>query len=164
MIPSVMWAKEYKLKYNRFTHLYKDFLTKKTMELVNKLIVDPIIEEMRREGVSKKIWENVECNAVEVSWDGGIYINIHSEYFAEGGFDVALAREKGTADHWIRPKNKQSLSWISGGKRRFSGGHEVSGLPKLDIIQKTIEKGTYDLQQKLNEEYKIWKSSIFGSL
>jgi predicted acylesterase/phospholipase RssA len=131
------------------------------MELVNKLIVDPIQEEMRASGVSRKIWENVECNSVDVNWDGGIYINIHSEYFSDSGFDVAVAREEGTEDHWIRPKNKKALSWISGGKRRFSGGHEVSGLPKLNIIQKIIDRNEFELKEKLDEEYIKWRNSIF---
>lgn len=161
MIPSVEWAKAYKLRQTRFQHLHKNFLKTKTEELVNKLIVDPIQEAMREAGVSRKIWENVTVNAIEISWDGGIYINIHSEYFAENGFDVALAREKGTDDHWIRPVNKQALSWIQNGKRRFSGGHKVSGLPRLNIIEKTIERGEYELQNKLNEEYRKWKDSIF---
>lgn len=162
MIPTVAWVEGYRLRLTRYQHLYKDFLVTKTTELVNKLIVDPIQEEMRANGVSRKIWENVECNAVTVAWDGAIYINIHNEYYAESGFDVALAREKGTDDHWIRPRYKQSLSWIQGGKRRFSGGHEVSGLPRLNIIERIIEQGTYDLQQKLNEEFRKWKNDIFG--
>lgn len=163
MIPSVAWVKEYRLRNTRYQHLYKDFLKTKTTELVNKLIVDPIQEEMRKAGVSRKIWENVECDNVSIGWDNAIYINIHSEYFAENGFDVALAREKGTEDHWIRPRTKQALSWIQNGKRRFSGGHEVSGLPRLNIIEKTIEYGTIELQEKLNEEFKKWKNSIFNT-
>lgn len=161
MIPSVEWVRNYRLKTTRYQHLYKDFLITKTTELVNKLIVDPIQEEMRANGVSRKIWENVECNAVTVAWDGAIYINIHNEYYSDTGFDVALAREEGTEDHWIRPKNKQALSWIQNGKRVSSKGHQVSGLPKLNIIQKIIEKGTASLQEKLNEEFKKWKDSIF---
>ena len=132
------------------------------MELVNKLIVDPIQEKMREAGVSRKIWENVECNNVSIGWDGGIYINIHNEYYSDTGFDVALAREKGTEDHWIKPKTKQSLSWIQNGKRLSSKGHKVSGLPKLSIIEQTIENGTYELQEKLNDEFKKWKDSIYG--
>jgi hypothetical protein len=159
-IPSVEWVKEYRLKTTRFQHLYRDFLKTKTTELANKMIVDPIREEMRRVGVSRKIWENVEVDNVVVS-NSGIKINIKSEYFAENGFDVALAREEGTDDHWIRPRNKQVLSWIQGGKRRFSGGHVVSGLPRLNIIQQMIERNEYDLQAKLNEEFAKWKNTIF---
>lgn len=163
MIPSVEWAKAYKLRNTRFQHLYKDFLKTKTTELVNKLIVDPIVEEMRRNEVSRKIYENVVVNKVKVNNDG-IYINIHSEYFAESGFDVALAREKGTEDHWIRPTESKDgkLHWLQNGVWASSGGHIVSGLPKLNIIELMIEKGEYELQTKLNEEFKKWKQSIFS--
>jgi len=160
-IPSVEWAEQYKLRVTRFQHLYKDFLKTKTTELVNKLIVDPIVEEMRAQGVSRKIWENVEVNSVIVN-SRGIHINIHNEYWSEEGFDVALAREEGTDDHMIRPVRKQSLSWIQGGKRRFSSGHMVSGLPRLNIIEQKIESGEYELQTKLNEEFKKWKASILN--
>ena len=161
MIHSVAWVKEYRLKQTRFKHLYKDFLKTKVTELINKLIVDPIIEEMRAKGVSRKIWENIELTSVIVN-DRGIWANIHNEYFAESGFDVALAREKGTDDHWIRPVNKQALSWIQDGKRRFSGGHMVTGLPRLNIIETMIEKGEYELQQKINEEFAKWKRSVLA--
>jgi len=161
MIPSVKWVKAYRLRQTRFQHLYRGFLKKKAYELTNKLIIDPIVEEMKREGVHEKIYNTVEITDVIVN-NEGIWINIHSEYFADNGFDVALAREKGTEDHMIRPRKKQSLSWIQDGKRRFSGGHMVSGLPRLNIIEKMIERGEYDLQQKLNEEFKKWKSMIFN--
>jgi len=94
-------------------------------------------------------------------------IKIHCEYFSEDGFDVAVAREYGTEDHMIRPKGKENggadvLSWIQGGVRRFSGGHIVSGLPRLNIIERRVEWGEYELQQALNEEYRNWKRNLFG--
>ncbi len=162
MIPSPEWVEQYRLRNIRFQHLYKGFLKTKTTELVNKLIVDPIVEKMREAGVSRKIWENVEVNAVIVT-NRGIYINIHNEYWSEEGFDVALAREEGTEDHMIRPVRKQALSWIQGGKRRFSGGHMVSGLPRLNIIDRMIETGEAELQTKLNEEFRKWKQSVFNN-
>lgn len=161
MIPSVAWVKQYKLRQARLSHLWKDFLKTKTTELVNKLIIDPIQEEMRNAGVSQKIWENVDVNIVRVT-DRGIFINIHNEYYSDEGFDIALAREEGTEDHMIRPRKKQALSWIQNGRRRFSGGHMVSGLPKLNIIEKIIERGELELQEKLNEEFRKWKQSIFN--
>lgn len=163
MIPSVEWVNEYRQRQIRFQHLYKDFLKTKTTELVNKMIVDPIVEKMRVNGVSRKIWENVEVNIVRVT-DDGIYVNIHNEYFAESGFDVALAREEGTEDHWIRPTESKDgkLHWIQDGKWASSGGHVVSGLPRLDVISLIIDKNEYELQTRLNEEFRDWKKSIFS--
>ena len=164
MIPSVEAVKEYRQKQIRFQHLYKDFLKTKTFELTNKLIVDPIIEEMRRMGVSEKIYQNVEVDTVYV-YENGIYVNIHSEYFADNGFDVALAREKGTEDHMIKPKDTNptgKLHWIQNGKWRSSKGHKVSGLPRLNIIEQTIEEGEFELQNQLNTEFQRWKEQIFN--
>ena len=177
MIPSVDWARRYKLKVVQFKHLYKDWLEKKATELANKLLVDPIQEEMRAKGVSRKIWENVEVGAVVVN-DVGIYIRIHNEYYAESGFDVALAREEGTEDHFIQPLRNamqfdrldpdvvsnlpKALSWIQNGQRRFSKGHWVSGLPRLNIIASTIEKQEFEFQRQLNEEFRKWKQQVFS--
>ena len=166
MIPSVEWANEYRLKRIRFIHLYNDFLKTKVLELTNKLIVDPIIDEMKREGVSEKIYQTVQALKPTITKDG-IRIRIHSEYFADNGFDVALAREKGTdqdtgGKHWVRPKNKMMLKWVENGKARFSAGHKVSGLPRLNIIQKMVERNQYELQDKLNTAYMQWKSQIFN--
>ena len=166
MIPSVEWAKSNKLKVIRFQHLYKDFIKTKATELANKLIIDPIIEEMKQNNVSRKIYEQVIVEDVMLN-EGVILIKIHCEYFSEEGFDVAVAREYGTEDHMIRPKGKEnggadSLSWIQGGMRRFSKGHMVSGLPRLNIIERRVEEGEYELQQAMNEEYRKWKKSIFA--
>ena len=166
MIPSVQWAKSNKLKVIRFQHLYKDFIKTKATELANKLIIDPIIEEMKQNNVSRKIYEQVIVEDVILN-EGMILIKIQCEYFSEEGFDVAVAREYGTEDHMIRPKGKEnggadSLSWIQGGMRRFSKGHMVSGLPRLNIIERRVEEGEYELQQAMNEEYRKWKESIFA--
>jgi len=160
MIPSVEWAREYKLKVTRMDHLYKGFLKTKVTELANKHIIDPIIESMRANHVHRKIYESVVVDEVLVN-DVGILIKIKSEFFAESGFDVALAREKGTEDHMIRPRTAKALSWIQGGKRRFSLGHMVSGLPSLNLIAQGIEKGEYELQQAINEEATKWRQDIF---
>ena len=167
MIPSLKWAKANQVKIARFKHMYKHFIKIKTAELANKLIVDPIVEEMRQNNVSRKIYENVVVKDVIIDdLTGTVMVKIHCEYFSEDGFDVAVAREYGTEDHMIRPKGKENggadvLSWIQNGRRRFSGGHNVSGLPKLNIIERRVEWGEYELQQALNLAYREWKS-LFG--
>jgi len=168
IIPSVRWVKEYKNQLIRLEHLHKNFIETKARELANKMIVDPIRDEMERMGVHRKIWESVIVKDVVYDTRAKILlIRIHSEYFAENGFDVAVAREYGTEDHMIRPKGKtnggaDALSWIQDGKRRFSKGHMVSGLPRLNIIRQTIEKTEFDIHEKLWEEYKKWLNDLFS--
>ena len=160
MIPSVEWARKYKLKVVRIEHLYKDFLKTKCRELANKHIVDPIVETMRANGIHRKIYESVIVKDIIVD-EHGVKITINSEYFSEGGFDVALAREKGTEDHMIRPKTAGSLRWMGpNGKFLFSKGHMVSGLPPLNLIERGVEKGEYELQQALNIEARKWIQDI----
>lgn len=166
-LPKSEWVKNKRLQMTRIRHLKNDFIKTKATELANKMIVDEVIREMQTLGISRKIQESVVVKNVIVN-SGGIMIRIFSEYFAEDGFDVALGREEGTdvytgGKHWVRPRNKKALKWITGGKARFSRGHKVSGLPPLHTIEKVIERKTYDLQEKLNEEYKKWKGSILNS-
>ncbi len=163
MIPSLEWIQAYRLKLIRFNHLYNDFLETKVTELTNTLIIAPIIEEMKLNKVSQKIWEKVEIGYIIIN-DDGIIINIRNEYWTEDGtYDIALGREKGTKDHMIKPRKKQALSWKHGGGRRFSGGHMVSGLKPLNIISKTVESNEYELQTQLNDEFKKWRNDIFSS-
>lgn len=164
IIPSSEWVEKFRLKQTRFLHLRTDWLKVKVAQLANQMIIDPIVEEMKRMGVSEKIYRNVKLLTPTIT-PKNIFLRVHSEFFAENGFDVALAREKGTdqdngGKHWIRPKEKKALKWIEQGNARFSGGHQVSGLPRLNIIQKTIERKQYDLQQKLNEAFTDWKESL----
>jgi len=71
-----------------------------------------------------------------------------------------LAREFGTRDHKIEPKIKQSLSWIQEGKRKFSKGHQVSGLPEYKVITNTIREELPFLKIRLREETQKWVKSI----
>ena len=63
-------------------------------------------------------------------------------------------------DSYDLPK---ALSWIQGGVRRFSKGHMVSGLPRLNIIEKTIESKEVELRERLYEEYENWKRVVLHS-
>jgi len=165
LIPSLDRVRDFKLKQARYFHLRNDFIKTTASYLVNTIMIDPIRQEMEESGVSRKIWETVVLKE-PVIMGNTIILRIHSEYFADNGFDVAVAREKGTdqstgGKHWIRPKYKKSLRWIEGGVARFSQGHKVSGLPRLNIIEKTVERKTFEVQQLLNSRFLAWKKSIF---
>ena len=182
MIPDKQWVERYRNRLRRYEHLRLDFLKTKTTELANKIVVDEIRSEMEKAGVHRKIWESVVVESVQVdSNTGSIKINIHAEYFSEDGFDVAQAREFGTRDHYIQPLRysmsfdrldpeigdryglPKALSWIQNGVRRFSKGHWVSGLPRLNIIEKTIESKEVELRERIYEEYENWKREVLHS-
>lgn len=179
VIPSKEWAERYRLQVIHYKATWKDFVKLKATELANKLFVDNIQERYREQGVSRKIWENVIVKKVIVT-DVGILVKLYNEYYSEEGFDVALAREKGTDDHFIQPLRNamqftrvdpnivsnlpKALSWIQGGVRRFSKGHWVSGLPRLDTFQEVVMENEYEFQTQLNDEFKRWKNNIFRNI
>jgi hypothetical protein len=74
---------------------------------------------------------------------------------------VAVAREYGTKDHWIRPRFKQVLSWIQEGKRLFSRGHIVSGIKSLLIIKNTIKDQMPEVQNKIDEDMQEFIEAVF---
>jgi hypothetical protein len=139
---------------------YDAFLKSKGTELANKIVIDEIVKRMVDNGFSSKIWMNTVLKEVQIK-QGKIKLIITSTYTTESGFDVALAREKGTKRHMIRPRTKQALSWISQGVRLFSKGHMVNGMKSLRIIRKTTKEKTPELQARLTEEFDKWMTRIF---
>src|SRR6185312_6148414 len=139
-------------------HNYKDFLEKRAWTLANQLILDEIQNKMRQEKFSKKIIDKTYIKSVKFIDNTTLRINIISDFVSESGFKVSLARELGTDNnkdkhrHWIAPRTKQVLSWITQGKRLFSHGHYVSGIKSLHIIQKTIDEKTPILTDLLQKE------------
>ena len=139
---------------------YDAFLKAKVTEWANKIIVDDIVRQMQENHFSPKIWKNTHLKDVDIR-SNRIRLIITSEYTTESGFDVALAREKGTKDHMIKPRTAKVLSWIFQGVRMFSKGHMVSGFKSLKIIEKTTKAKKPELQTKLNEEFEKWMTDIF---
>lgn len=139
---------------------YDAFLKAKVTEWANKIIVDDIVRQMQENHFSPKIWKNTHLKDVDIR-SNRIRLIITSEYTTESGFDVALAREKGTKDHMIKPRTAKVLSWIFQGVRMFSKGHMVSGFKSLRIIEKTTKAKKPELQAKLNEEFEKWMTDIF---
>jgi len=153
--------KDYKLKLAHLTNNMDDFLINKTKEHTNKLIVDEITSKMERERFSPKIIQNTYLKEVSIT---GEYIRarIVSEYSSESGFDVAVAREKGTKDHKIAPTTKKALSWIMAGVRMFSKGHWVSGLKSLYIVRNTIRDRKSLVESAIAKDFQQWQDRIFA--
>ena len=160
MIPDPSNIRNYRLRLDHLKNNYDQFLKNKATELANKIVVDEIIKRMIDNGFSSKIWMNTSLKEIQIK-QGKVKLIIISEYTTESGFDVALAREKGTKDHMIRPRTKQALHWIQQGVKMFSKGHMVSGMKSLRIIQKTTREKTPELQKALNDEFDRWMTRIF---
>lgn len=132
-------------------------------KLANMLILEPIQKKMNERGFSQKIIDNTEIANIEVR-NKKVRIFIKSEYFSETGFDVALAREKGTKRHFIGPVEKKALMWIEAGRVRFSQGHYVDGIIAFKTIARTIDENKGNFQDQYNRELFAWLKSNIGDV
>ena len=137
-----------------------DVLLRSAERWVNVLIVDEITERMRENNFSQKIWMSTKVISSRIERDQ-IIVTIQNYYFSDSGFDVAIAREFGTKDHWIRPRFKQLLSWIQEGRRLFSKGHIVSGIKSLHIIRDVVKEQMPKVQRKIEEDVYNWRTNVF---
>lgn len=160
MIPSVSEVRSLKTKLAHLKHNMDAVVLRSAERWVNELIVDEIQDKMRENNFSQKIWMGTKILTSRIEGDQ-IIVTIQNYYFSDSGFDVAVAREYGTKDHWIRPRLKQVLSWIHEGRRLFSRGHIVSGIKSLLIITNTVREQTAEVQSKINQDVTDFKDSLF---
>jgi len=135
------------------------------------IILDKIHQNMRSAGFSEKIIEGTILDNIELVGRTKARLFFRSEYFAETGFDVALAREEGTERHFIEP-----LSLISpfidkpealhGGSKWpfFSKGHFVDGMVALFIVSQTVKQMTAPLQDEFNRQQEEWFEKNLGGI
>ena len=155
-------AENFRLRVMHYEHLHDEWVIGRAKDLANKIVVDDIRKQMIDAGFSEKIWKNSFLSA-RISFDkrkGKITLYVRSMYKTETGFDVAIAREHGTRRHWIAPRIKMALSWITLGIRLFSKGHYVSGIKSLFIIRDTVKKKEKEFQKQFKIEYFLWKQAI----
>jgi len=160
MIPDPESVRDYRTRLAHLKGNYDEFLLNRAKYHANVIIVDEIVKRMQNERFSPKIWMNTILKDVEIS-QGRVKVRINSTYFTASGFDVALAREKGTKGHMIRPNTARVLSWIDQGVRLFSAGHWVSGIKSLRIIRKTIKEKQPELQAAMDKEFDEWMTRVF---
>jgi len=160
MIPSVSEVRSLKNKLAHLKHNMDAVVLRSAERWVNELIVDEIQDKMRTNNFSQKIWMGTKILSSRIEGDQ-VIVTIQNYYFSDSGFDVAVAREYGTKDHWIRPRLKQVLSWIHEGRRLFSRGHIVSGIKSLLIITNTVREQTAEVQSKINQDVTDFKNSLF---
>jgi len=160
MIPSIGEIQKYKNNIAHLKNNTNDILLRSAERWVNELIVDTIQDKMRENNFSQKIWMGTKIINSRIE-NNQVVITIQNYYFSETGFDVAVAREYGTKDHWIRPRLKDVLSWIQEGRRLFSHGHIVSGIKSLLIIKNTIKDQMPEVQDKIDEDMQEFVEAVF---
>jgi len=78
-------------------------------DIAEEITIFVIHAKMRAAGFSEKIIDGTILDNIEIIGNKKIRFHIRSEYFSSTGFDVALGREEGTDDHFIKPVVKQAL-------------------------------------------------------
>lgn len=107
----------------------------------------------------KKIIEHTNVGDITIN-DKSAQVPFTSDYVSDGGFDVSKAREEGTDDHDVFPKDPNGwLSYIdeTTGKRVFRKKTHPSGIKRLLIIKTNVIKG----KQRFMDAY---KNNISSSL
>jgi hypothetical protein len=133
-------------------------------KLVEINIIDAIHSRMAQAGFSDKIIDNTFLDRIDFVGPKKVRIYIKSELFAETGFDVALAREKGTKDHSTKRKDgKDSIqAFVDNGVQKFSHGHDVSGLPALKIVENTVKDFAPNVQDDYSRQLREFLSDATG--
>ncbi len=133
-------------------------------KLANTLILEAIQKKMYERGFSQKIIDGTEITNIEVKGQKKVRIFVKSEYFSETGFDVALAREKGTKRHFIEPVEKQALRFIELGKVKFSKGHYVDGMIAFKTVATSIAESKGRFQDEYNRQLFAWLKNNLGDV
>lgn len=145
--------------------------TQKTLHLIHN--------RMRAAGFSQKIIDGTTITNVELLSATKARLHFRSEYFSDLGFDVAVAREKGTKRHFVAPEEaptltallsgafqkKAALHFITkGGEDAFSKGHFVEGIVALMIVGLTVGETEQAVQDQYSKELLDWMAANLGGM
>ena len=122
-------------------------------------ILNDIHIDMEVNNFSKKIIDHTNVGDIVIR-DKSAKVHFVSDFVSDNSFDVSKAREEGTADHDVFPKDPNgSLLYNdnSTGKGLFRKHTRPSGIKRLLIIKTNVLKG----KQKFLDAY---KNNISSSL
>ena len=132
-------------------------------DIANEITIFVIHAKMRAAGFSEKIIDGTILDNIEIIGNKKIRFHIRSEYFSSTGFDVALAREEGTDDHFVKPVVKEALhggpTWPF-----FSKGHEVSGIMAFFIVRDTVKETAPRVQEQYRRDLLQWYVANLGGI
>ncbi len=167
--PKVQTLKLQLLQFQEATILR--IATQKTLHLIH--------QRMRAAGFSQKIIDGTTLTNIEFLGTKKVRLHFRSEYFSDLGFDVAVAREKGTTRHFVAPEEaptltallsgtfqkKAALHFITkGGEDAFSKGHFVEGIVALMIVGLTVGDTEEAVQDQYSRELLDWMAANLGGM
>jgi len=122
----------------------------------NIIITDKIQQNMRDAGFSEKIIEGTFLDNIELIGTKKARLFFRSVYFAETGFDVALAREEGTDKHEVVAGPGKVLPIPTSSGIIFRKSANPDGILALFIVANTVKQMTAPLQDEYNRQLDIW--------
>lgn len=141
---------------------FSSFREARIQQIADDVVLKEIHQRMEDADFSQQIIDNTTIRNVVVTADR-FTIFVTSELFTATGFDIALARERGTSDHFIAPREKKVLRWVEDGVVIFSAGHEVKGIQALMIIARTLDELESQLLDQFNLELQNWIDMNLGA-
>lgn len=135
------------------------------LKIARNITLHLIHQRMRAAGFSQKIIDGTTLYNVEFRGSKKIRLHFRSEYFADTGFDVAVAREKGTKRHFIEPEENKTLHFITASdENAFSKGHFVEGIVALKIVATTVSETEEAVQDQYSRELLDWYAANLGGI
>ena len=163
VINSLAELKAFQKKIKVLEAAFPFIQTKAVLDVAQNDILEQMKKKMNLEDFSQKIIDATFVGPIVATPDK-IQVHYISNYESDNGFDVSNAREEGTRDHFIRPKKKGgSLRWEGdNGEVHFSKGHEVSGIERLLIIEKTIQENQNQVTTLYGQSLADGASQVLG--
>ncbi len=147
------------------------FQAKTINDIAITLTLKRIHDKMRAAGFSQKIIRGTILSFIELRGSKKARLHFRSEFFSDTGFDVALAREEGTEDHFIEPLSNLSPfidkpKALHGGDDWpfFSKGHDVSGIVALFIMKITVKETAEAFQDEYRRRLLKWYAANLGGM
>jgi len=133
------------------------------LEVAQNDILEQMKAKMRLNDFSEKIIDATFVGPI-VSTPDKVQVHYISNYEADTGFDVSNAREEGTRDHFIKPKKRGgTLRWeAADGSIAYSKGHQVSGIERLLIIERTIKENEAEVTTEYGQSLADVASKVLG--
>ncbi len=123
-----------------------------------------IHQRMRAAGFSQKIIDGTTLFNVEFKGPKKVRLHFRSEYFADTGFDVALAREKGTKTHEVRAGEGKTLPIPTDNGLIFRKSANPSGIVALMIVATTVSETEEAVQDQYSRELLDWYAANLGGI
>ena len=128
------------------------------------IILGAIHKKMRSAGFDEKIILGTYLDNIELIGSKKARLFFRSEYFSETGFDVALAREKGTKTHKVIAGEGKTLPIPTSDGLIFRKSSNPSGIIALKIIAQTVKEMTEPLQDEFLRQQQIWMEKNLGDV